>query len=150
MTDARGSEIRTDSFVLPLPGGWVDRTVVTLTGPEVDGFAANIVITREVLCDNLGLGGFSSGWVSKLAEEVPVSELRPVEHLEIGDVRAHVRVVGWAAAGLRLTQIAALFVTGEIAYAIVGTAPEWAFDELEARFREAIAGFRLESPVSAL
>ena len=133
----------TDAFTLLVPEGWRDRTVVTLVGGEAGSYAANIVVTTEALCDHMGLGAFSSGWVARLSEEVPVSELRPLEHLSIDDRPAHIRVVGWGAAGLRLTQIAALLVDDETAYAIVGTATDWTFTELEPRFREVVAGFRL-------
>ena len=95
----------------------------------------------------MGPGGFSSGWLNKLAEEVPVTEVRAVEQIEVDGRRGHLRVVTWAASGLRLTQIAALFVDGEVGYAIVGTASEWSFELLEPRFREVIAGFRL-APVA--
>ena len=147
MTEGHQDLVRTEAFALPLPGGWADRTVVTLVGAQDDGYAPNIVVTREVLCDNMGPGGFSSGWLNKLAEEVPVTEVRPVEQIEIDGRRGHLRVVSWGAAGLRLTQLAALFVDGDVGYAIVGTATEWTFAALEPRFREVVAGFRL-APVA--
>ena len=62
-------EIRTGGFSLPVPAGWDDRTVPTLTGPTVDGVATNIVVTRERLCDHMGLGAFAAGWVARLREE---------------------------------------------------------------------------------
>jgi hypothetical protein len=103
--------IRRDPFALPVPEGWVDRTVVTLTGPEVDGFASNIVVTAEPLCDGLGLGGFASGWVSRIAEHVAVRELRRAEHVQIAGEPGQVRTIGWAEAGVAISQRAALVVT---------------------------------------
>ncbi len=143
MLEARAGLVGTAAFTLPIPDGWVDRTVVTITGHAEDGFAPNVVVTSERLCDNMGLGGFSSGWLNRLAEEVPVVEERAVEHVDVAGVRAHVRVVSWHAAGLRLRQIAALLVHGESAYAIVGTATEWTFDDLERSFRTLLDGFQL-------
>lgn len=137
------SEVRTDAFALPLPEGWADRTVVTLAGPPDDGYAPNIVVTREALCDHMGLGGFSQGWQAMLADQVPVTPLRPVEHTEIAGRPANVRTVSWAAAGLRLTQIAFLFVDSEIGYAVVGTCTDDRFAELEPTFRSVAAGFQL-------
>jgi hypothetical protein len=136
-------EVRTDAFAFPLPAGWLDRTVVTITGPGDDGYAPNIVVTREALCDHMGLGAFSSGWVNRLAEEVPVEELRGVEHVTLAGRRAHLRVVGWGAVGLRLRQIAALSVIGEEGWAIVGTATEWQFEELEQQFRALLERFTI-------
>jgi hypothetical protein len=135
------SEVRTDAFALPLPDGWVDRTVVTLAGTDDEGYAPNIVVTREALCDHMGLGGFSQGWQTMLADQVPVTPLRPVEHTEIAGRPANVRIVSWAAAGL--TQIAFLFVADEIGYAVVGTCTDDRFAELEPVFRSVAAGFQL-------
>jgi hypothetical protein len=138
------SEVRTDAFALPLPEGWADRTVVTLAGPaDADGYAPNIVVTREALCDHMGLGGFSQGWQALLADQVPVTPLAPVEHTEIAGRPANVRIVSWAAAGVRLTQIAFLFVDHEIGYAVVGTCTADRFGEFEPLFRSAAAGFQL-------
>jgi tetratricopeptide (TPR) repeat protein len=47
--------------------------------------------------------------------------------------------VSWAAAGLRLIQMAFLFVDNEIGYAVVGTCTEDRFEELEPTFRS-VAG----------
>ena len=138
------SEVRTDAFALPLPEGWADRTVVTLAGPaDASGYAPNIVVTREALCDHMGLGGFSQGWQALLADQVPVTPLAPVEHTEIAGRPANVRIVSWAAAGVRLTQIAFLFVDHEIGYAVVGTCTEDRFEEFEPVFRSVAAGFQL-------
>ena len=51
--------------------------------------------------------------------------------------------MSWAAAGVHLTQIAFLFVDGELGYAIVGTCTHDRFDELEPVFRQVAAGFKL-------
>ena len=66
-----------------------------------------------------------------------------VEHTEIAGRPANVRIVSWAAAGLRLTQIAFLFVDNEIGYAVVGTCTDDRFAELEPTFRSVAAGFQL-------
>ena len=48
--------VRTDAYQLPLPAGWSDRTAVTLVAPAAaDGSVPNLVITREALCDGMGL-----------------------------------------------------------------------------------------------
>jgi hypothetical protein len=133
--------IRRDPFVLPVPGGWVDRTVVTLTGPEVEGFAPNIVVTAEPLCDGLGLGGFASGWVARIAEHVAVRELRKPEHVRIAGEPAQVRTLGWADAGVSIAQRAALVVHDGIAYAIVVTAPADGLDEADAVLADVLGGF---------
>lgn len=133
--------IRRDPFALPVPAGWVDRTVVTLTGPEVDGFASNIVVTAEPLCDGLGLGGFASGWVSRIAEHVAVCELRRAEHVQIAGEPGQVRTIGWAEAGVAISQRAALVVHDGIGYAIVVTAPADGLDEADEVLAGVLDGF---------
>lgn len=143
------ASVATDRFTLPLPEGWTDRTAVTITGPEESGVTPNVVVTREALCANMGLGAFSEGWVARLADEVPVRQLGGVEHVRIDGRRAHVRVVSWRAAGLDITQIVGLVVDGGDAYAVVGTASTDAFPALEPAFRSAITGLRFASPAPA-
>lgn len=130
---------------LPRIAGWEDRTVLTLVGPMIDGAQPNVVVTREPLCANLGLGGFSTGWVQKLADQVPVSETRPVEHIEISGSPAHLRLVEWEAAGLRLRQLVGLTTIAGDGYAVVCTVPSSAFDELEPDLRALIEGVRISS-----
>ena len=138
----------TGSYTLPLPSGWEDRTAVTITGPVDDGVQANVVVTRESLCDHMGLGAFAEGWVARLSDQVPVTEIGEVEHVRIDGRRGQIRTVGWQAAGLDITQLVGLVTDGEDAYAIVCTASADAFGGLEEAFRGTIAGFRLSRPAS--
>ncbi len=135
--------VRTGAVALPLPDGWEDRTVATLAGPAENGIAPNVVVTRERLCDHLGLGAFADGWVARLRDEVPVTVLRPAEHLEVDGRRAQLRAVSWQAAGLSIAQLAALVVAGDHGYAIVGTAAAASLPAFEPVFREVLAGVRL-------
>ena len=130
---------------IPAIPGWEDRTVLTLVGPATEGAQPNVVVTREALCDHMGLGGFSSGWVQKLADQVPVRETRDVEHIEISGAPAHLRVLEWEAAGLRLRQLVGLTTIGDSGYAIVCTVPSALFDELEPDLRAVIDGTRIDA-----
>ncbi len=141
---AVGGEIRTGGFALPVPAGWEDRTVPTLTGPTVAGVSMNIVVTRERLCDHMGLGAFASGWVHRLREEVPVRELRPPWDTVTAGVRSQVRTLGWSGGGVDVVQLVALFVAGEHGYAVVGTAAGSALSELDEGFRSTLEGLRLD------
>jgi hypothetical protein len=137
-------EVRAGAVCLPLPPGWEDRTVLTIAGPAVSGVSPNVIVTRETLCDNMGLGGFASGWLDRLADELPVRERRPVEHTHVAGQRAQVRCVEWAAAGTAVVQLVALFCAGGSGYAAVCTAPTDAFEAMEPGFRELLAGLRVE------
>ncbi len=136
-------EIRTGGFTLPVPAGWDDRTVPTLTGPTVDGVATNVVVTREPLCDHMGLGAFASGWVHRLREELPVRELRPPQACEVAGARGQVRTLGWSGGGVDVVQLVALFVVGDQGYAVVGTAAASALAELDDAFRGTVDGLRV-------
>lgn len=130
---------------IPLPAGWEDRTVATIVGPMSEGAQPNVVVTRETLCDAMGLGGFSTGWVQKLADQIPVVEARPVEHVEIAGHPGHLRCVEWEAAGLRLRQLVGLTTIGMDAYAIVCTVHSSDFDALEPLLRSLIEGVEIDA-----
>lgn len=121
----------------------------TLAGPTVDGVATNIVVTREPLCDHIGLGAFASGWVSRLREETAVRELRPPQEAELDGRRAQVRTLGWSGGGVSVVQIVALVVSEDHGYAVVGTAAESALAELDEAFRATVEGLRLDAEVPA-
>ena len=128
---------------IPRIDGWDDRTMLTMVGPNTKGAQPNVVVTREALCANMGLGAFSTGWVQKLADQVPVRETRDVEHIEIAGSPAHLRLVEWEAAGLRLRQLVGLTTIDGDGYAIVCTVPSVQFDELEPQLRAVIEGTQI-------
>jgi hypothetical protein len=139
-------EVRAGTVSVPLPQGWEDRTILTIAGPLVGDISPNVVVTRETLCDNMGLGGFASGWLARLADELPVQERGPVEQGHVAGHRAQIRCVQWAAAGTAVVQLVALFCAGGSGYAAVCTAPVDAFETLEPSFRALLAGLRVELP----
>jgi hypothetical protein len=139
-------EVRAGAVSLPLPAGWVDRTVLTIAGPPTLGVSPNIVVTREELCANMGLGGFAGGWVARIADELPVRERRPVEHGHVAGQRAQLRCLQWQAQGTTVVQLVALLTAHGSGFAVVCTAPEAAFDDLEPSFRAVLEGLRLDPP----
>ncbi len=149
MSELVSASASSSRLEIDVPPGWADRTVVTLTGPDDEGFAPNIVVTREPLCDHLGLAGFADGWVARLREEVPVSEVRRGEQIVVAGQRAQLRRLSWAAAGLRLVQLAALVVVGQTGHAIVLTALADQSEEAEAIFAGVLGSVRLPDGVAA-
>ena len=119
--------------------------MLTLVGPPSGGAQPNVVVTREALCNSMGLGGFSSGWVQKLADQVPVRETREIEHIEISGSPAHLRVVEWEAAGLRLRQMVGLTTVDGDGYAIICTVPSASYEDLEGQLRAVIEGTQIAS-----
>jgi hypothetical protein len=136
--------VRTDAYQLPLPAGWSDRTAVTIVAPAApDGSVPNLVITREALCDNMGLGGFADGHANLMSDQVDAYELLSNGWETLDGERALVRIVRFQIAdSVPLVQLQAFLVRDGLGYAICGTATEAAYPEAEPAFREALDGLR--------
>jgi hypothetical protein len=143
----RSSSVSTSDFELPLPEGWSDRTAVTVAGPaSVGGYVPNVVVTREALCSNLGLGGFADGHLRLLREHAEEVSVLSTEDAQLGDSRALVRTVRFRVGdSAPLVQLQAYVVGDGIGYALVGTTGEDAFAEAEPQLRAILEGFRLSS-----
>ena len=135
----------TDAFRLPLPDGWADHTVVTIAGPALDdGFVPNVVVTCQLLCRSLGLGGFADGQQNLMRDEVARYELLANEHRAIAGERALVRIVRFRLDEDALfRQLQAFLVHDGVGYTISCTASEQHFDQVERAFAEVLDGFRL-------
>jgi hypothetical protein len=134
--------VRTDAYQLPLPAGWSDRTAVTIMAPAApDGSVPNLVITREALCNGMGLAGFADGHAHLMLSN---------GWEELDGERALVRVVRFQVAdSAPLMQLQAFLVRDGLGYAICGTATEHAFPEAEPAFRGVLDGLRFASPGAA-
>jgi hypothetical protein len=135
--------VRTDAYQLPLPAGWSDRTAVTLAAPAAaDGSVPNLVITREALCQGMGLAGFADGHANLMRDQVGSYELLSNGWETLDGERALVRMVRFEVGDSALVQLQAFFVRDGLGYAICGTATEQSFPEAEPAFREALDGLR--------
>lgn len=62
---------RANGFDSELPQGWSDRSMITLVGPtSQDGFAANLVVTRQPLERGTSVTAFGQSQVEAIANEV--------------------------------------------------------------------------------
>jgi hypothetical protein len=140
--------VRTDAYLLPLPAGWSDRTAVTLSAPAAaDGSVPNLVITREALCEGMGLAGFADGHENLLRDQVDSFELLSNGWETIDGRRALVRMVRFRVGESEpLVQLQAFMLLDGLGYVICGTATEQAFEGAEPAFREALDGFRFATP----
>ena len=143
--------VRTDAYQLPLPAGWSDRTAVTIVAPAApDGSVPNLVITREALCDGMGLAGFADGHASLMRDQVDAYELLSNGWEKLDGERALVRTVRFQVAdSVPLVQLQAFLVRDGLGYAICGTATEGAFGEAEPAFRAVLDGLRFDVPGAA-
>ena len=102
-------------------------------------------MTREALCQGMGLGGFADGYANLLSDQVSSYQVLATEHAEVGGERALVRTVRWQLAQEEpVVQLQAFCTRDGIGYAFVATAAEDGFEAAEPAFREALAGFRFD------
>jgi hypothetical protein len=143
--------VRTDAYQLPLPAGWSDRTAVTIAAPAAaDGSVPNLVITREALCDGMGIAGFADGHANLMRDQVESFELLSNGWETLDGQRALVRMVRFQVGDSpALVQLQAFIVHDGLGYALCGTATEQAFPGAEQAFREALDGLRFSTPVAA-
>ena len=143
--------VRTDAYQLPLPAGWSDRTAVTLSAPAaVDGSVPNLVITREALCEGMGLGGFADGHTRLLRDQVDSFELLSNGWETVDGQRALVRMVRFRVGESEpLVQLQAFTLRDGLGYVICGTATEGAFADAEPLFRQVLEGLRFAAPGAA-
>jgi hypothetical protein len=143
---ASATQARAAGYTVPVPAGWADRSVTTLTAPPTDeGYVPNVVVTREALCQGMGLGGFADGYQNLLVDQVSAYRVLSTEHAELGGERALVRTVRWQLGQEQpVVQLQAFCTRDGIGYAFVATAAEDGFADAEPAFREALAGFRFE------
>jgi hypothetical protein len=143
--------VRTDAYQLPLPAGWSDRTAVTLVAPAApDGSVPNLVITREALCDGMGLAGFADGHAHLMRDQVDGFELLSNGWETLDGERTLMRIVRFQIADSEwFVQLQAFFVRDGLGYAICATATEPAFADAEPVFREALDGLRFATPPAA-
>jgi hypothetical protein len=140
--------VRTDAYQLPLPAGWSDRTAVTLAAPAAaDGSVPNVVITREALCEGMGLAGFADGNAYLMRDQVDEFELLSNGWETLDGERALVRMIRFQVAdSVPLMQLQAFLVRDGLGYVISCTATEAAFPEAEPAFRSALEGLRFTVP----
>jgi hypothetical protein len=143
--------VRTDAFQLPLPAGWSDRTAVTIAAPAApDGSVPNLVITREALCDGMGLAGYADGHANLMRDQVDAYELLSNGWEELDGERALVRIVRFTVADSpALVQLQAFFVRDGLGYVVCGTATEAAFPAAEGAFRGVLDGLRFSAPAAS-
>jgi hypothetical protein len=142
--------VRTDAYELPLPAGWSDRTAVTLAAPAAaDGSVPNVVITREALCEGMGLAGFADGNAYLMRDQVDQFELLSNGWETLDGERTLVRMIRFQVAdSVPLLQLQAFFVREGLGYVISCTATEEAFPEAEPAFRAALDGLRFTPPAA--
>ena len=75
---------RANGFDSVQPDGWQDRSTITLVGPVAqDGFASNLVVTRQLLIDSTTLSEFAKAQLATLAVEVQELDIADEREVEL-------------------------------------------------------------------
>jgi hypothetical protein len=137
-----------NGFTVDLADGWEDRSTITLIGPTVQGFAINVVITRERVAPGTRVQDYAKQQGALLAAELPTLIVQDERATTLHGARAFQRLHQFTAGDQTLQQAQTFVVgQGEI-FAITCTAPTAAFEASLPAFRRITESFRLFSPAS--
>jgi hypothetical protein len=129
------------------PPGWLDDSVVSLTGPPREGYSPSITITREELESEISAAEYAANQLRELEEGAVGIEYRlhgdePFP-LPIAGVTAHRRLQAFfiAEMGLEVMQMQVYVVKGFEAVTITCTDTAGQFAATKATFLEAVRMF---------
>ncbi|MDQ3323776.1 MAG: DUF1795 domain-containing protein [Acidobacteriota bacterium] len=127
-----------------LPGGWSDRSMITLVGATgASGIAANIVVTREEIDGFTGIEDYAEGQKQAMAAEIEQLEILDERPTNLNGAQAFQRLQRFQIEDL-IVQQAQTFVLGENAvFVITGTASVEDFDGIIEAVRSFTENFRL-------
>lgn len=133
-------------FTLPLPDGWTDKTVFTLTGPVTDGIQHNITIVVDESTGNQSLRDFADWNIMALEEQLSGCQV-----LKEGEIRLpcglpayRVIYAWWPSEKLRLYQELILVITGGRGYRLAATFSKKSRKTIGPSVEQIMLGFRPE------
>jgi hypothetical protein len=138
-----GKVISTD-WSASMPRGWEDRTMVTLVGPiSEDGFASNIVVTREKLEDATTVEEYAQVQADLMREEIDGVELMDERSIEISGLPAFQRLQRFAIDDQIVQQVQTFIMGDNIIYAITGSSSVEDFNASIPAFKKFVETFEL-------
>jgi hypothetical protein len=127
-----------------MPKGWEDRTMVTLVGPvSDDGFASNIVVTREKLEGSTTVEEYAKVQADLLRDEIEGVELMDERSIEINGLPAFQRLQRFAIEDQFVQQVQTFIMGDEIIYAITGSSSVEDFNASIPAFKKFVETFEL-------
>jgi hypothetical protein len=138
-----GKVISTD-WSAAMPKGWEDRTMATLVGPvSDDGFASNIVVTREKLEDATTVEEYAKIQADLMREEIDGVELMDERSIEINGLPAFQRLQRFAIDDQVVQQVQTFIMGDNVIYAITGSASVEDFNGSIPAFKKFVESFEL-------
>lgn len=140
------STFRANGFDSVLPAGWVDRSTIALVGPtSSDGFAANIVVTRQPLAKGTTATRFARAQLEALEAEIGEVKVDDERTARFKDREVFQRVHAIRADDRWIRQLQSYFAVeldGEtVGFVITGSATPNAFDRVLPDFKRFIEMF---------
>ena len=140
---------RANGFNSIQPDGWEDRSTLTLVGPlSGDGFASNIVITRQYLQSNSSLAQFAKVQLATLEEEVQDLDIADEREVTLNGRTIYQRLHRFSVGKQRVSQVQT-YLEIEVGnrltvFVITGTTSPQAFDAAMPAFKLFVENFEPE------
>lgn len=129
-----------------LPGGWVDRSMITLVGATgASGIAANIVVTREEIGGQMSVEDYADGQKQAMAAEIEQLEILDERPTKLNGAPAFQRLQRFQIEDLIVQQAQTFVLGGNSVFVITGTAAIEDFDAIIPAVKEFTENFKLSS-----
>ncbi|HXG84036.1 MAG TPA: DcrB-related protein [Pyrinomonadaceae bacterium] len=127
-----------------LPGGWADRSMITLVGATgASGIAANIVVTREELDGQTGVEDYAESQKQAMAEEIERLEILDERATTLNGAPAFQRLQRFQIEDLIVQQAQTFVLDKNVVFVITGTASVEDLDAIIDAVRAFAENFRL-------
>ncbi|MBL8149067.1 MAG: DcrB-related protein [Blastocatellia bacterium] len=136
-----------NGFLTDLPSGWSDRSMITLVGSTGEsGFAANVVVIREVLPKSTTLKDYVMQQKKAMQDEIAGVEILDERPISIGNLPAYQRLQRFSLEGQTIQQAQTFIAGNGLVFAITCSANVEEFDANIEAFRHITTSFKLFSP----
>ena len=127
-----------------LPGGWADRSMITLVGDTgAAGIAANIVVTREDVDGQTSIEDYAEEQKELMRQEIEQIEILDERSATINNVPAFQRLQRFEVEDLYVQQAQTFILGKNSVFVITGTAAVEDFDGIINAVREFTDNFQL-------
>jgi len=134
-----------NGWTADLPGGWEDRSMITLAGEtDASGFASNIVVTRQTVDSETSLEDYALIQAEMMRNEVGNLQILDERTIEMNGVQVLQRLQRFSVGeGQIIQQVQTYFLHGKVIFAITGTATLESFDRSIPAFKEFVETFKI-------
>ncbi len=127
-----------------LPGGWADRSMITLVGATgAAGIAANIVVTREEVDGQTSVEDYAETQKQAMMQEIERVEILDERPTTVNDAPAFQRLQRFQIENLYIQQAQTFILGGGSVFVITGTAAVEDFNGIIGAVKEFTENFQL-------